>query len=152
MASKNTTLDPNERIGERFEPLPITPRRMVEMLDSDSEKINGLVIDGRSYKPTERFYRSLTAELGIPFGVFGFFSPLEVMTRAAEKDPDHPLRMTIDTGTDKVLGITQDKGLPMPVRFIENVLHDVSRSRLPERNTRACLWMYLISSKCFTRT
>ena len=128
MAKKNTTaLKPDERIGERFEPIPTTPRRLVEMLDSDSESIKGLMIDGQSYKPTERFYKSLTAELGIPFGVFGFFSPLEVMTRAAEKEPDHPLRMTIDTGDSKVLGITQDKGLPMPVRFIENVLHDDRR-------------------------
>ena len=128
MAKKNTTaLNPDERIGDRFEPIPITPRRMVEMLDCDSESIKGLRIDGQSYKPTERFYKSLTAELGIPFGVFGFFTPLEVMTRAAEKDPDHPLRMTIDTGDGKVLGITQNKGLPMPVRFIENVLHDDRR-------------------------
>ena len=55
MAKKNTTaLNPDERIGDRFEPIPITPRRMVEMLDCDSESIKGLRIDGQSYKPTER--------------------------------------------------------------------------------------------------
>ena len=128
MSKKKTTkLRPDERIGERFEPIPVTPRSMVAMLDCDDTQINGLILDGRSYRPTERFYKTMAAELGIPFGVFGFFSPLEVMTRAAVKEPDHPLRMTIDTGDGKVLGVTPNQGLPMPVKFIENVLHDDGR-------------------------
>ena len=124
---KTTKLKPDERIGERFEPIPVTPRSMVAMLDCDDTQINGLILDGRSYRPTERFYKTMAAELGIPFGVFGFFSPLEVMTRAAVKEPDHPRRMTIDTGDGKVLGVTPNQGLPMPVKFIENVLHDDAR-------------------------
>ena len=125
--TKTGILGPDERIGERFEPVPVTPRQMVAMLDSDNLKINGLVVGNRSYAPTERFYKSLASELGIPFGVFGFFTPLEVMTRAVDKEPDLPLRMTIDTGAGKVLGITPNQGLPMPVKFIENVLHDDRR-------------------------
>ena len=117
------------RVGDRFEPMPITPRRMVEVLDSDESKINGLAIDGTTYKPTTRFYKTLAAELDIPYGVFGFFSPQEVMVRAAEKEPDLPLRVTLDTENEEVLGLTQNKGLPMPVQYIENILHDDRRLR-----------------------
>lgn len=117
------------RVGDRFEPMPITPRRMVEVLDSDESKINGLAIDGTTYKPSTRFYKTLADELGIPYGVFGFFTPQEVMVRAAEKSPDLPLRVTLDTVNEELLGLTQNKGLPMPVQYIENVLHDDRRLR-----------------------
>ena len=93
---KTQKIDLNTRIGERFEPIPITPQEMVKSLDSDSSKINGLVLDGTTYKLSDRFYKTLAAELGIPYGVFGFFTPHEVMTRAAEKLPDLPLRVTVD--------------------------------------------------------
>ena len=127
MATKTEKIDMNSRIGDRFEPIPITPRRMVEALDSDEEKIKGLVLGQTTYKLSDRFYKTLAGELGIPFGVFGFFSPLEVMTRAAEKEPDLPLRVTVDTARGQALGLTQDKGLPMPVKFIEGVLHEDRR-------------------------
>ena len=117
------------RVGDRFEPMPITPRQMVEVLDSDDSKINGLIIDGTTYKPSTRFFKTLADELGIPYGVFGFFTPQEVMIRAAEKEPNLPLRVTLDTENDELLGLTQNKGLPMPVRYIENVLHDDRRLR-----------------------
>ena len=35
-----------------------------------------------------------------------------------------PLRVTVDTARDQALGLTRDKGLPMPVKFIEGVLHE----------------------------
>ena len=126
-AGKPQKIDLNTRIGERFEPIPITPQEMVKSLDSDSSKINGLVLGGTTYKLSDRFYKTLAAELGIPYGVFGFFTPHEVMTRAAEKLPDLPLRVTVDTAQGLALGLTQNKGLPMPVRFIENVLHEDRR-------------------------
>ncbi len=127
MAVKTEKIDMNSRIGDRFEPIPITPRRMVEVLDCDDEKIKGLSIGQTTYKLSDRFYKTLAAELGIPFGVFGFFTPLEVMTRAAEKEPDLALRVTVDTERNQALGLTQDKGLPMPVKFIEGVLHEDRR-------------------------
>ena len=117
------------RIGDRFEPVSITPRQMVEMLDSDETRIKGLVIGQTTYKLSDRFYKTLASELGIPYGVFGFFTPLEVMTRAAEKEPQLPLRVTVDTARGQALGLTQDKGLPMPVKYIENVLHGDRRLR-----------------------
>lgn len=120
-------LNMNERIAERFETVATTPVQMVEALQSDHDTIKGLSYGGVTYKPTERFYKSLASELKIPFGVFGFFTPLEVMTRAAEKEPLLPLRLTVDTGDSKLLGLTENKGIPMPVRYIENVLHNDSR-------------------------
>ena len=126
-AGKTQKIDLNTRIGERFEPIPITPQEMVKSLDSDSTKINGLVLDGTTYKLSDRFYKTLAAELGIPYGVFGFFTPLEVMERAAAKVPDLQLRVTVDTEGRQALGLTQDKGLPMPVKFIEGVLHEDRR-------------------------
>ena len=122
-------LDLNARIGDRFEPVPITPRQMVGALDCDETKIKGLAIGQTTCKLSDRFYKTLAAELGIPYGVFGFFTPLEVMTRAAEKEPDLPLRVTVDTEKGLALGLTPDKGLPMPVKYIEHVLHDDRRLR-----------------------
>ena len=127
MATKTEKINLNSRIGDRFEPVPMTPRKMVEVLDCDETQIKGLVIGQTTYKLSDRFYKTLAAELGIPFGVFGFFTPLEVMTRAAEKEPDLPLRVTVDTARDQALGLTPDKGLPMPVKFIERVLHEDRR-------------------------
>ena len=127
MKNTKTKLKPGERICNRFEPVPITPRQMVEALDCDETKIKSLVIDNSAYKLSDRFYKTLASELGIPYGVFGFFTPLEVMERAAAKVPDLQLRVTVDTEGRQALGLTQNKGLPMPINYIENVLHNDKR-------------------------
>ena len=127
MKNTKTKLKPGERICDRFEPVPITPRQMVEALDCDETKIKSLVIDNSAYKLSDRFYKTLAGELGIPYGVFGFFTPLEVMERAAAKVPDLQLRVTVDTEGRQALGLTQNKGLPMPINYIENVLHNDKR-------------------------
>ena len=127
MKNTKTRLKPGERICNRFEPVPITPRQMVEALDCDETKIKSLVIDNSAYKLSDRFYKTLAGELGIPYGVFGFFTPLEVMERAAAKVPDLQLRVTVDTEGRQALGLTQNKGLPMPINYIENVLHNDKR-------------------------
>ena len=127
MKNTKTKLKPGERICDRFEPVPITPRQMVEALDCDETKIKSLVIDNSAYKLSDRFYKTLAGELGIPYGVFGFFTPLEVMERAAAKVPDLQLRVTVDTEGRQALGLTQNMGLPMPINYIENVLHNDKR-------------------------
>ena len=127
MKNTKTKLKPGERICNRFEPVPITSRQMVEALDCDETKIKSLVIDNFAYRLSDRFYKTLAAELGIPYGVFGFFTPLEVMERAAAKVPDLQLRVTVDTEGRQALGLTQNKGLPMPINYIENVLHNDKR-------------------------
>ena len=75
MTKRKEKINLDTRIGDRFEPVPITPRRMVEALDCDDTKIKGLVIGDTTYKLSDRFYKTLAAELGIPYGVFGFFTP-----------------------------------------------------------------------------
>ena len=127
MKNTKTKLKPGERICNRFEPVPLTPRQIVEALDCDDTKIKSLVIDNSAYKLSDRFYKTLAGELGIPYGVFGFFTPLEVMERAAAKVPDLQLRVTVDTEGRQALGLTQNKGLPMPINYIENVLHNDKR-------------------------
>ena len=120
-------IDLSERIGERFEPVSTTPRQLVDMIDCDDESIRTITIAGTTFRPTPRFFKTLAAEMDVSYGVYALFSPQEVLHRAAERQPDLKLRMTVDTGDNKVLGLTPDKGLPMPVRFIENVLHEDSR-------------------------
>ena len=120
-------LNLNTWIGDRFEPIAITPREMVKSLVCDDTKIKGLAIGDTTYSLGDRFYKTLAGELGIPYGVFGFFTPQEVMARAAEKQPDLSLRVTVDMEQGQALGLTPNKGLPMPIKFIENVLHDDRR-------------------------
>jgi len=123
---KNDTVA-SERLGDRFEPVSTTPRQLVEMAECDNESIKTLTVGGVAFKPTQRFFKTLAAEMDVSYGVYALFSPQEVLQRAAERQPNLPLRMTVDTGDCKVLGVTPDKGVPMPIRFIENVLHDDSR-------------------------
>ena len=115
------------KYGDRFVPMSTTPRQMTEMLDSDQENILGIKVEGEVYSTTKRFDVGLAHELKVPFGVFGLFSPDEVLHRAAELQPDLPLRMTLDLQKKQVLGLAPDQGLPMPVKYIENVLNDDRR-------------------------
>lgn len=115
------------RIGANFEPVVTTPRQLVEMMDCSDKTIKGLHLAGEDYKLSSRFFKTLASRLDVPFGVFGLFTPFEVMNRAAELHPGMPLRMTVDTESKEVLGLVENKGVPMPIRFIENVLHDDPR-------------------------
>lgn len=129
---KKTAIDLPERIGERFEPVSTTPRQLVEMIDCDDESIRTITIAGTTFRPSPRFFKTLAAEMDVSYGVYALFSPQEVLHRAAERQPDLRLRMTVDTVDHRVLGLTPDKGLPMPVRFIANVLHDDRRLQCVE--------------------
>ena len=57
MATKTEKINLNSRIGDRFEPVPMTPRKMVEVLDCDETQIKGLVIGQTTYKLSDRFYK-----------------------------------------------------------------------------------------------
>ena len=120
-------IDKDMEFQDRFEPVSITPKMLVGMLDCDNDRIKGVKVGDRLYKLTDRFYKSLAARLGVPFGVFGLFSPHEVIDRAAERCPEMGLRMTLDTGDGKALGLTEDRGLPVPVNYIERVLRNDER-------------------------
>ena len=119
-------------LGDRFEPVPTTPKRLAEMLDCSNDRILGVRVGNETYKLSDRFYKSLASELGVPYGVFGLFSPHEVMDRAAERRPNLNLRVTLDSEGKEVLGITPNEGLPMPVKYIEHVLHNDPRTQSVE--------------------
>ena len=114
-------------LGDRFEGITSTPKDMLQMLDCDNDSIRGFVVNGEKYQLSDRFYKGIANELGIPFGVFGFFSPAEVMTRAAERMPDLQMRVTVDVKDKKALGVAAAKSVPMPVKYIEKVLRDDRR-------------------------
>lgn len=111
------------QIGSRFEPVVTTPRQLHEMMVYDADTIRGMSYGSDTYRLSGRFFKTLALRLGVQTGIFGLFSPAEVMERAAQLNPDLPLRMTVDTEAKEVLGLSPNKGLPVPVRFIENVLH-----------------------------
>ncbi len=120
--------------GTRFAPVACTPKQLVDMLDYGDRGITSLCLYGEKFKLTPRFHKSLASEFGVPYGVFNLFQPEEVMQRAAEVMPDRKLRVTVDRRRGEALGVTERKGVPVPVRFVVNTLR--SDPRLQEINYR----------------
>lgn len=116
-----------QNYGTRFAPIACTPKELVRMLDYGDRGIMSLGIDGERFKLTPRFHKSLASELGVPYGVFDLFRPEEVMQRAAKVRPDLKLRVTLDRECGEVLGVAERRGVPLPVRYVANTLHDDSR-------------------------
>jgi len=112
--------------GTRFVPVACTPGELVGMLDYGDRGITSLVVSGEKFRLTPRFHKSLASELGVPYGVFELFQPEEVMHRAAEVRPDLKLRVTLDFERGEALGVTERKGVPLPVRYVTNTLRDDS--------------------------
>ena len=108
--------------ASRFVPLACTPKQLVGMLDYGDKGIESLSYGGEKYKLTPRFHKSLATQMGVPYGVFNLFSPEEVMERAAEVQPDLKLRLTVDCREGKALGVTERKGVPVPIRYVMNTL------------------------------
>ena len=115
------------RFGDRFEPISTTPRQLAAMATCDEESIRTLTVDGVAFKPSTRFFKTLAAEMDVSYGVYALFTPQEVLARAAERNPNLRLRLTVDTDAGTALGVTPDKGPAMPIRFIENVLREDGR-------------------------
>jgi len=115
--------------GTRFAPVACTPKHIVDMLDYDDHGMTSLSLYGEKFKLTPRFHKSLASELGIPYGVFDLFQPEEVMRRAAVVHPDLKLRVTLDRKRGEALGVTERKGVPVPVKFVENTLRGDPRLR-----------------------
>lgn len=124
--SKKST---NDSGSCRFIPVPCTPKQLVGMLDYGDKGIDALTYCGAKFQLTPRFHKSLAHELGVPYGVFKLFSPQEVMERAADVQPDLRLRLTVDAKDGKALGVTERRGVPVPVRYVVNTLGNDSRLR-----------------------
>lgn len=118
-----------QNYGTRFAPVACTPKELVSMLDYGGRGIMSLGFNGEKFKLTPRFHKSLASELGVPYGVFELFQPEEVMHRAAEVRPNLKLRVTLDRERGEALGVTERRGVPLPVRYVTNTLNNDSRLR-----------------------
>lgn len=118
-----------DSLGMEFEPVPVTPGTLVSMLDYDDKGLAGLSYKGDRFALTDRFTKSLAHELDVPYKVFDLFSPEEVMERAAKVCRGLQLRLTLDHRRRKVLGLTEKRGVPVPVRHIVRTLRDDHRLR-----------------------
>jgi len=123
----NTSLAVSTADDHRFVPLTCTPRSLVDMMDYGDQKIESISYQGEKFRLTPRFHRSLVAQLGVPYGVFSLFSPSEVMHRAADVHPDLKLRLTVDLKDGTALGVTERKGVPVPVPYVMNTLRNDPR-------------------------
>ena len=120
--------DKNE-FGSQFDPVPVTPAGLVNLLDYDDRNLASLTFDGERYRLTDRFHRGLAKQLDVPYKVFNLFTPEEVMKRAAKVCGSLKLRVTLDRDRYEVLGLTERRGVPVPVRHVVSTLRGDHRIR-----------------------
>ena len=117
----------NDDYGTRFEMLNISPRILVDSLDADNGSLRGIIVDGERYTLSHRFLKGLATRMKVPYTVFNLFTPLEVIHRTAERQPDLPLRMTLDHLNRTALGLVEAKGNALPIGQVANILKHDSR-------------------------
>ncbi len=122
-----TLAQDSSNYGERFETFGITPHDLVEKLDADHGALRGIIIDGERYRLTPRFLKGMAARMKVPFTIFNLFSPLEVIYRTAERQPELPLRITLDHTQKEALGLVEEKGNILPIGQITSILRQDSR-------------------------
>jgi hypothetical protein len=84
--------------------------------------VRGIVIDGESIQPTDRFWTSLYARFGLNKSFFKFFDHTEVFKRVADVDATGMVRVCIErnpTGSDQLLAAT---GLNKPVVVYDDLM------------------------------
>lgn len=119
----------NDEFIDRFEPIPISPRELVNRLDADDNSLKGIIVDGERYSISPRFIKGLAARMRVPCTIFTLFTPLEVINRSAEHQPDMPLRVTLDRQKKVALGLSEDKGNFLPINSIVGYLRQDSRTQ-----------------------
>lgn len=119
----------NDEFTDRFEPLAISPRELVNQLDADANSLQGIIIDGERYAVSPRFLKGLAARMKIPYTIFNLFTPLEVINRSAERQPDLAMRMTVDRQKKIALGLVEDKGNTLPINSVVSYLRQDTRTR-----------------------
>ena len=102
--------------ANRFTQEIVTVRDLIPSNDKAISKIDWkLKYSDREYSVTPRFVSSLAKKLKISSSVFSFFSPQEVLERAAEVQPDQEFVATFDNSTHQILGIIdRDKKILPP--------------------------------------
>ena len=118
-----------DEFTNRFEPVSVSPRELVDRLDADSKSLKGIVVDGESYAVSSRFLKSLATRMKVPYTVFNLFTPLEVLDRSAERFPDMAMRMTLDRSKKVALGLVEDKGNTLPIDSVVSYLRQDPRTQ-----------------------
>lgn len=114
---------------DRFEPIAVSPRELVEQLDADVNSLRGIIVDGERYFVSSRFLKGLASRMKVPCTIFNLFSPLEVINRAAERQPDMALRMTLDRQKKVVLGLVENRGNTLPINSVVSCLRQDPRTQ-----------------------
>ena len=122
-----TSAQDSDNYGERFETMDISPRILVESLDADNGSLRGIIVDGERYALSPRFLKGLATRMKVPYTIFNLFTPLEVIHRTAERQPDLPLRVTLDRSKKTALGLVEAKGNVLPVGQVASILRQDSR-------------------------
>lgn len=119
----------NDDFTDRFEPFTISPRELVNQLDANDTSLRGIIVNGERYSVSNRFLKGLVTRMKVPFTIFRLFSPLEVINRAAEQQPDMSMRVTLDHQKKVALGLVEDKGNSLPINAVVGCLRQDSRTQ-----------------------
>lgn len=118
-----------DEFTDRFEPIPISPRELVNRLDADSNTLQGIIVDGERYSISTRFLKGLASRMKVPYTVFNLFTPLEVINRSADRNPDMEMRVTLDREKKVALGLVEDKGNTLPINSVVTYLRQDPRTQ-----------------------
>ena len=85
--------------------------------------------DGKTYLSSKRFLSSLARKLKVSSNIFRYFSGEEVLTRAAEKNPDMDFRVTFDNRRNQILGVVDANRKILPPEIAQRIFADDPRTR-----------------------
>ena len=119
----------NDELTDRFEPIAVSPRELVNQLDADTASLRGIIVDGERYSVSQRFLKGLASRMKVPYTIFNLFTPLEVINRSAERQPDMAMRVTLDRQKKVALGLVEDKGNTLPINSVVSYLRQDPRTQ-----------------------
>ena len=94
--------------ANRFSQEVVTIQDLIPSNEKNTSKLDWkLKYSGHEYSVTPRFVSSLAKKLKFSNTIFNFFSPQEVLERAAEVQPDQEFIATFDNNTNQILGIIE---------------------------------------------
>ena len=94
--------------ANRFTQEIVTIQDLVPLNEKSTSKSDWkLKYSGQEYSVTPRFVSSLAKKLKFSNTIFNFFSPQEVLGRAAEVQPEQEFIATFDNSTNQILGIIE---------------------------------------------
>ena len=85
--------------------------------------------DGKTFLSSKRFLSSLARKLKVSSNIFRYFSGEEVLTRAAEKNPDMDFRVTFDNRRNQILGVVDATKKILPPEIARRIFADDPRTR-----------------------